>query len=110
MRQLLPTKALCESVLAHLDKSFQGATMKSTAFEDNMGCIYTAKSKRISPRTKHIATHVHFFRSHIHDENNNPSGDIKLERIDTSVQHADLMTKGLGWVKFIKLRKLAFGW
>jgi hypothetical protein len=110
MRQLLPSKRLCQDVLEHLDQTFKGTKIKSTAFEDNMGCIYTAKSKRISPRTKHIATHVHFFRSHIYDENNNPTGDVHLEKIDTLVQIADPMTKSLPKEQFVKLRKIAFGW
>ena len=110
MRQFLPAKALVESVLAHIDKKFEGAIIKSTAFEDNQSCIATAKSKKISPRTKHIATHVHFFRSHIHDENDNPDGDIRIEYIDTKVQPADMLTKSLGFEQFAKLRKIAFGW
>ena len=85
---------------------------KSTAFEDNQSCIATAKSKKISPRTKHIATHVHFFRSHIHDENDNhPEGDVRIECVDTKVhQPADMLTKSLGVEQFVKLRKIAFGW
>ena len=110
MRQLLPLKALCEDVLEHLDKSFKGCKIKSTAFEDNQGCIQTAKSKKISPRTKHIATHVHFFRSHIYDEHENPLGDIYLEKIDTKVHPADTLTKSLGAEQFVKLRKLLCGW
>lgn len=110
MRQFLPSKRLCEEVLEHLDTEFKGAKMKSTAFEDNMGCIHTAKSRKISARTKHIATHVHFFRSHVYDENNNPDGDINLEKIDTKLQVADQLTKSLPKEQFVKLRKIIFGW
>ena len=110
MRQLLPSKRLCEEVLEHLDADFKGAKMQSTTFEDNMGCIHTAKSRKISARTKHIATHVHFFRSHVYDENNNPDGDVKLEKIDTKLQVADQLTKSLPKEQFVKLRKIIFGW
>ena len=110
MRQFLPAKALVQSVLAHIDKQFEGVVIKSPAFEDNQSCIATARSKKISPRTKHIATHVHFFRSHIHDENDNPDGDIRIEYIDTKIQPADMLTKSLGVEQFVKLRKIAFGW
>ena len=97
-------------MLGHLDKDFEGAKIKSTAFEDNMGCIHTAKSKKISPRTKHIATHVHFFRSHIYDKDTNPDGDVFLEKIDTAVHPADQFTKPLGPEQFVKLRKILCGW
>ena len=110
MRQLLPLKSLCEEVLAHLDKSFVGCKIKSTCFEDNMGCIHTAQSKKISPRTKHIATHVHFFRSHIFDKDTNPTGDIVLKKVDTTEQRADPLTKNLGPIQFVKRRKLLCGW
>ena len=93
----------------HLDKTFSGAVVKSTVFEDNNGCISMSKTKKISPRTKHIATHVHFFKSHIKSDAN-PNGDIEIEKIDTTLQQADTMTKGLGAVQFKAIRKLLCGW
>ena len=80
-RQLLPIKDLCEDILAHLDKHFKGCKIKSAAFEYNMGCIHTAKSKKLSPRTKLVSTHVHFFRDHIYGKDTNPHGGIILEKL-----------------------------
>ena len=109
MRSLLPLRNLAAELLSHLDKKFSGAVVKSTVFEDNNGCISMTKTKKISPRTKHIATHVHFFKSHIRSDAN-PDGDIEIEKIDTSLQQADTMTKGLGAVQFKAIRKLLCGW
>ena len=44
-----------------------------------MGCIHTDNDNDISPKTKHISTHVHFFRDHIYDKDTNAHGDIMLE-------------------------------
>ena len=79
MRHILPLKDICEYVISHLNKQFKGLKINSATFEYNMGCIYTNKSKNISPGTKHIETHVHFFRDHIYDKDKNPHGDIILE-------------------------------
>ena len=78
MWQLLPLKSLCEDVLAHMDKLFEGWNINSTDFEDNMGCIYNAKSKNIYPGTKHIDTHVNLFRDNICDKDTNPHGNTIL--------------------------------
>ena len=80
MINLLHLKATCEEILAHLDKRFKGCNINYVAFEDNMVCIYTGKPNKIPPITKHIATHINFFRDHIYDKNTNPVGDIILEK------------------------------
>ena len=109
MRSLLPLRALATELLSHLDQKFEGAVIKSTVFEDNNGCIAMAKTKKISPRTKHIATHVHFFKSHIKSDAN-PDGNIDIQKVDTRIMEADGLTKGLGSVQFKNIRKLLCRW
>ena len=80
MRQILLRKALCEGLLSHMDKLSGGCKIKSNAFEENMGCIYTSKFNYDYRGTKHVATHVNFFSGHIYDKDKNPHSDILLEK------------------------------
>ena len=73
-------------------------------FEDNRSCIKVAESPRHTPRTKHIAIKYHHFRSYVAD------GTIKIYPISTVDQLADIFTKPLDRVVFVKLRKLLMGW
>lgn len=57
----------------------------------------------MSPRTKHIAVKYHWFRSKIGE-------NVRLERIDTSKNIADIFTKPLSRVEFENKRKLLMGW
>ena len=80
---LLLLKALCEDIISHLYKHVKGWKTNSHAVEENISCIYTDKSKNISPGTKHIAIHINFFKNHIYEKYSNLHGDIILEYIDT---------------------------
>ena len=58
-------------------------------FEDNSGAIEMVVVHKWRPRTKHIATKLHHFRSYVN------SGEISVHKIDTSLQPADVLTKPL---------------
>ena len=88
-----------------VDIGMQG-TMLSTVFEDNNGCISIATAKRMNPRTKHIATVYHWFHSFVGDK----PDKIKIQKINTSVQWADMFTKPLEKEIFVKIWKLIMGW
>ena len=79
--------------------------MKSTMFEDNNGALSIAKAKRINPRTKHIATQYHWFW-----DQTGPGTGIELEKIDTTIQWADMFTKPLERNTFEAIRRLVMGW
>ena len=105
MRDLLPMRRLVQDVSNVLGiKGDLKTKSTSTAFEDNQGAIGLANSPKLSPRTKHIAVKYHFFRENI------AKGEISIEKIDTTLQKADLLTKGLPADKFERLRKLLMGW
>eukprot|EP00957_Ditylum_brightwellii_P067611 5132173-Ditylum_brightwellii.AAC.1 len=87
----------------HIDMD-EKADFKCRVFEDNNGCIELVKCPRVRPRTKHIAIKYHYFRSKVED------GSIRIERVDTHDQQADLLTKNLSRDQFLKLRKLICGW
>ena len=105
MRDLLPMKALFQEVGNTLgfDGSQQVQSV-STVFEDNNGALSMATSKKMLPRTKHLAIKYHFFKQYVED------GTICLEKIHTDEQKADIFTKGLSKDKFEILRELLLGW
>ena len=72
-------------------------------FEDNRSCIKVAEIPKFTPKTKHISTKYHHFRSFVAD------GSIQIFPIDTKDQLADIFTKPLDRVVFTKLRKLLMG-
>eukprot|EP00957_Ditylum_brightwellii_P133038 10144351-Ditylum_brightwellii.AAC.1 len=74
------------------------AEFKCTVFEDINGCIGLANCLRMRPRTKHIGIKYHNFRSKVED------GTIKIIKIDTKEQQADMLAKNLAKDQFLKLR------
>ncbi|MGH3055611.1 MAG: Ty1/Copia family ribonuclease HI, partial [Gaiellaceae bacterium] len=91
-------------VLASYEIQLQEANTHSTVFEDNNGALTLAHTPAMTPRTKHIAIKYHFFREHVRQ------GTIKIKKIDTDHQKADIFTKGLAAPKFEHLRKMLIGW
>jgi len=78
---------------------------KSIVYEDNMGCLEIAsKPEQYRPRTKHIGIKWHHFRDQV------ASGQVEIEKIDTSINWADFFTKPLPRKQFDLLRKLMMGW
>ena len=73
-------------------------------FEDNAGAIHLAKVPKMRPRTRHINQKYHHFREWV------KSGLIDILPIDTLDQPADLMTKPLDLVSFVKHRFAIMGW
>ena len=60
-------------------------------FEDNSDAIEMAVVHKWRPRTKHLGTKLHHFRSYVN------SGEISVHKIDTSVQPADVLTNTLNY-------------
>ena len=73
-------------------------------FEDNSGALEIASVHKWRPRTKHIATKLHHFRSYVERK------EITIHPIDTKEQPADILTKPLAVELFIKFRKMIIGW
>ena len=73
-------------------------------FEDNAGALELANNPKLQPRTKHIAIPYHHFRHHV------AAGTIKIKKISTQHQVADLFTKPLPLATFRYLCKLLMGW
>ena len=78
--------------------------MHSVMFEDN-GALALATAPKLTPRTKHIAVKYHFFKEHIREEKK-----IRIVKIKSEFQKADIFTKGLPMVDFERIRELMMGW
>jgi len=79
-------------------------TSYSTIYEFNSACLSQANLAKMTPRTKHIAVSYHWFREYV------LSGVLRILKIDTAVNPADIFTKGLVAEKFTAIRKLVCGW
>lgn len=67
--------------------------------EDNQSTIKVAQEPRNHKRMKHVAVKFNFVRDTVNN------GLVQVKYIPTGDQIADIMTKGLGRIQFIKLRK-----
>ena len=106
MRELIPLHRLVKEIERKIGKELEiNVTFHSTVFEDNDGVLVLASSPRMSPRTKYIAVKYHWFREYIGENKY-----IVLKRIATDIQKADILTKGLKEVAFVRIRKLLCGW
>jgi len=113
-RELLPLRRLTAELHKHglfstpLDKPFSithTSTLEaSTIYEDNASCVVLAHSEGTKVRTKHISLKWHRFKDHIR------TGDIKVVKIDTNLNWADIFTKPLSKVKHESLRRFIMGW
>jgi hypothetical protein len=74
---------------------------KVTVWEDNNGCLTLANLDpgQSTPRSKFYDSKVHWFRSHLHDR----ESGIKVIKVDTEEQLANLFTKPLAQEPFEKL-------
>ena len=105
MRRLIPLKRLVDEVTDALDvKDSVSYTTRTQVYEDNNGCLILANSKLYTPRTQHYSVKYFWFREKLQQYN------IKVVRIDTKEQLADLGTKSLPASTFQYLRKKLCGW
>ena len=113
-RELLPLRRILQEItqhsLVHLPLPTQFSTTRSSTmqatqvYEDNASCIVLAHSEGSKQRTKHISIKWHHFRDQIRN------GNLKVVKIDTHSNWADILTKPLGPQKFTALRKLIMHW
>ena len=91
----------CKMILhwRHLLKTINREQKDATVlFEDSAGEILTSKSNKQSQRTKHTDVKYHHVRSLIVDK------VVDVRKIGTDFRVADMLTKSLGAVKFLKNR------
>jgi hypothetical protein len=95
-------------VNAPLHESFNTTKMThlivSKIYEDNQACIVLGQSDHFNVQTKHIAIKWHHFKDQIRQ------GHIKIVKVDSHSNWADILMKPLKRQKHKTLRKLIMGW
>jgi hypothetical protein len=107
MRELLPFRDRVVAVLHSVGYGKEPLTIfRTTVWEDNAGALTLAnlEAGRSTPRSKHYAIRMHWFRSHL------KPNSVTVQKIGTADQKADLLTKGLPTTTFESIRKLLCGW
>ena len=105
MRVVLPMRSLILSVLSAINHPVKCPTkFKCKVYEDNMGAFYLATNQRLTSRTKYFLVKYHHFWEAVR------AGDIVVEKVDTSLQNADYLTKGLPAEPFLANRQRVQGW
>ena len=87
--------------LKQLNQDLTGISEPVVIYEDNQSAIAIAKNPQFHGRVKHINLKYHFIREQVNNNN------IELKYCQTSEMIADMLTKGLGRIKFEKLRAMA---
>ena len=105
MRVLLPLRLLVQEMSSYfgLKRTYQVRT-HSTVWEDNNGCITICNQDQVTPRSKHYAIRLFWWKSHAERPN------IQVKKISTEEQLADCATKGLPRQQFEHLRRQIMGW
>lgn len=113
-RELLPLRNLVQEIhqngLVQTSPEIANSTIwtkplsPSNAFEDSASCIVLAYSDGTKVRTKHISLKWH----HFHDQLR--AGHLKITKIASNLNWADLLTKPLTPLKHQTLRKFIMGW
>jgi hypothetical protein len=105
MRELIPLRKVVAEIASVFDKNASPTCRTfSKVFEDNNAALQLAKVPRTTLRNRHFAVNYHFFREHV------ARGDIKILKIASLEQKADIFTKGLAQELFETIRKLLCGW
>jgi hypothetical protein len=73
-------------------------------FEDNMVCMKFAQMPTLSPRTKHLAVPLHWYRSKVINL------EIVIRSVSSASQLGDQFTKGLVREPFERGRMALMGW
>lgn len=85
-------------LLSDIKSKPTGATL---IFEDNQSAICMTKNPQFHGRAKHIDIKYHFVREQV------TNGNIELKYCSTDDMIADILTKGLNYTQFSKLREMA---
>jgi Reverse transcriptase (RNA-dependent DNA polymerase) len=105
LRQTIPLMRLVEEIKEKFDLPMETIPeVRCKLFEDNSGAVELSNVPKMRPRTKHINTKYHHFRSYV------AKGLIKVLKIGTEDQLADILTKNLREDLFLKFRKWICGW
>ena len=104
MRDVIPLIHLLTEINCIYPINNPDPIIKCKVYEDNESCIAMSKTKKFSPRTRHIAIKYHHFRHFVDKE------IIQVLSIGTADQTADMLTKLLCEELFKFHRMNLCGW
>jgi hypothetical protein len=105
MRVLIPLRGLLVETVFTLELSpVMVATIMCQSFEENNSALLLANLQHLTNGNKYLAIKLHHFWSHV------KAGEIEVLKVETALQLADLLTKGLSREVFERLHKLIMGW
>jgi hypothetical protein len=107
MRELFPFKELVLAIGSLVGfEDDEMTTIRTTVNEDNVGALTLANLEpgRGTPRSKHYAIKMHWFRSKL------KPNKVQIEYVQSSENQADIMTKGLKSELYIRGRLKLSGW
>jgi hypothetical protein len=104
-REILPLLSLAKEVAKlKVIPDMDAPRIRCRIFEDNIGAVEMANVPKMRPRTKHLNVKYHFFRQFVQ------KGMLIVEHIAGERQMADILTKALEVVTFLKHCKKMMGW
>jgi hypothetical protein len=105
LRNVIPVIDLLEEALAYgIQMTPPKAKVLCQLFWDNSGAFELIRLPKMRTRTKHINTRLHHFGEHV------AKGVITIQQVSTDDQLADIATKPLPALLFVKFRQLIQGW
>jgi hypothetical protein len=111
MRVLIPLRRLLQEVSDGIGLGeVHTSSISAQVFEDNNSALQLATQQRITSRTRHYLIKWHHFWSHVKSLDGTPRGDIAVLQVDTNLQDADYLTKGLTKDAFQANRRRVQGW
>jgi hypothetical protein len=113
LRQVIRFRLLIQEIIEFYGLDDLRVTIHTRVLEDNQGALSLATNQRLTNRTKYFHTKWHHFWSVVTrdpDESNRPDGKILVEKVGTTRQGADYLTKSLPREVFEKNRRLIQGW
>jgi hypothetical protein len=104
-REILPLLSLAKEVAKlKVIPDMDALRIRCRIFEDIIGAVEMANVPKMRPRTKHLNVKYHFFRQFVQ------KGMLIVEHIAGERQMADILTKALEVVTFLKHCKKMMGW
>lgn len=105
LREAIPIMRLLDEMKENgVPVTSSNTTVKCRVYEDNSGALEIAKNPKYRPRTKHLNGRLHHFRSWVE------SGRVAIEKIHTTEQRADYLTKAVPEEILVHLRGQVMGW
>ena len=105
LRDVIPIMELLKEMKSYgFPISTSKPTIRCEVFEDNCVALEIASVHKYRPRTKHLNTRVHHFRSYV------TSKQIIIKAINTHDQCADYLTKGVNEETLKQLWFRVMGW